>query len=168
MQRHDMKTKLKSDHVADDSPGVVVMPPGVFLALLILGAILEWFLPPSAFAPTMWELIVGVVIILAGFVFMMWGHGRFKTLGVNVKTILPASRLVTDGAYRFSRNPMYVGFVTMTAGFGIALASVWICAMSLPYLIYFSLYVIPREESYLARRFGAEYDSYRKRVRRWL
>ena len=99
---------------------------------------------------------------------MMWGHGQFKALGVNVKTVLPASHLVADGAYRFSRNPMYVGFIAMLAGLGIAVASVWLCAMCLPFFAYFSLYVIPREEAYLARRFGAEYAAYRAKVRRWL
>lgn len=156
------------DAQSEDSPNVVIMPPSIFLACLLAGIALEAMLPPAC-GELSWRLILsGGALFVAGFAFMMWGHGRFKTLGVNVKTVLPASRLVTDGAYHISRNPMYVGFLAMLAGMGLAVASVWLCAMCLPFFFYFSLYVIPREEAYLARHFGEEYAAYRAKVRRWL
>ena len=95
-------------------------------------------------------------------------HGRFQVLEVNVPTNMPASRLVTEGAHGYSRNPMYVGFVAILVGFGVALNSVWMGLSFLPMLLYLSFYVIPREEAYLTRAFGEEYALYQKTVRRWL
>jgi len=99
---------------------------------------------------------------------MMWGHGRFQSLGVNVPSNMPASQLVTDGAHKYSRNPMYVGFISILLGLGIAAGSVWMIASALPMALYLSLYVIPREEAYLVRAFGDKYSTYRKSVRRWI
>lgn len=144
------------------------MPPAVFLTCLAIGLLLEWLLPLFQHAFSVAGLAIGTGLFAAGFAFMMWGHGRFKALGVNVKTILPAAQLVTGGAYRLSRNPMYVGFVTMLAGLGIALPGVWLCAMCLPFFSYFNWYVIPREEAYLSRRFAQEYAEYCGKTRRWL
>ena len=163
-----MSTDPNTDQPPEDSPGVVVMPPAVFLAALLGGGALEYLLPPAALHAPMALRVAGIAVAVAGFAFMMWGHGRFRKLGVNVVTVRPASRLVTDGAHRLSRNPMYVGLLTLLAGIGLATASVWLGGMVVPLLAYFRFYVIPREEAYLARRFGPEYADYRRQVRRWL
>jgi len=157
-------------HVAArlDSPGVVVMPPAVLLSCLILGAVLEWFLPPEGLGAPLSVSLAGAVLAVAGFAFMMWGHGRFKALDVSVVTVRPASQLVTGGAYRRSRNPMYTGMIATYAGVAMCVAGVWLCATLILFFLYLSLYVIPREEAYLVRRFGSEYADYCKRVRRWL
>jgi protein-S-isoprenylcysteine O-methyltransferase Ste14 len=144
------------------------MPPAVFLVALLCGGALEYFLPPEALHAPRALRGAGIAVGALGFAFMMWGHGRFRKLGVNVMTVRPASRLVTDGAHRISRNPMYVGLLTLLAGIGLATASVWLGGMVVPLLAYFQFYVIPREEAYLARRFGTEYADYRRKVRRWL
>lgn len=163
-----MKTKRPSARPREDSPGVVIMPPAILLALTLTGIALETTLPPDRGRDMPALLWGGILLAALGFAFMMWAHGRFKSLGVNVVTVLPASRLVTDGAHRFSRNPMYVGLVAMLLGVGLALASVWLCAMTVPLVFYFCAYAIPREEAYLKRRFGLEYDDYCEKVRRWL
>jgi protein-S-isoprenylcysteine O-methyltransferase Ste14 len=150
----------------EDSPGVVIVPPAVFLTCLVCGAALSlwegwygWSLP---------LIIAGLATGVAGFAFMGWGHGRFKSLGVNVKTSLPASQLVTKGAYGISRNPMYVGFVAILAGLGIANGSVPMLLSAVSMFVYLDWYVIPREEKYLARTFGDEYKAYCRKIRRWL
>ena len=163
-----MKMKQKGGRPREDSPGVVIMPPAIVLALALTGIALETTLPPDRGRDMPALVWSGIVLAALGFAFMMWGHGRFKALGVNVVTVLPASRLVTGGANRFSRNPMYVGFVAMLLGVGLALASVGFCAMTVPLVFYFSVYAIPREEAYLKRRFGLEYADYCEKVRRWL
>lgn len=154
---------------APDSPGVYVKPPRIFAVCLIAGLILEYAVPSAIPAiPRTARLVSGAVLAAAGFGFMMWGHTLFTTLGVSVKTILPASRLVTAGAYRRSRNPMYVGFLAILAGAGLAAGSMWMVLTAVPMALYLGLYVVPREEAYLARRFGTDYETYRRNVRRWL
>jgi protein-S-isoprenylcysteine O-methyltransferase Ste14 len=126
---------------------------------------LRW---PVRLLPQPTGLYAGLAVASIGFLFMGWGHRRFTTLGVSVKTMLPASQLVTKGAYRFSRNPMYVGFVSILAGAGLAAGSVPMLLSAIPMFLYLDWYVIPHEERYLARAFGEDYKAYCKRVRRWL
>ncbi|SDK75233.1 Protein-S-isoprenylcysteine O-methyltransferase Ste14 [Maridesulfovibrio ferrireducens] len=152
-----------------DSAGVKIMPPSIFFCCLISGITLNIFFTWQIM-PENWLalLITGIIIIAAGISFMMWGHARFKSLGVNVPTDMPASQLVTDGAHQYSRNPMYVGFIAILLGLGIAVDSVWMLVSALPMTLYLSFYVIPKEEAYLLRTFGAEFKTYCKYVRKWL
>lgn len=151
-----------------DSAGVTIMPPSVFLSCLAIGICLELFFSwPLKLGNWLVMSISGTLITAAGIFIMMWGHGRFQSLGVNVPTNMPVSRLVTEGAHKYSRNPMYVGLISILLGFGLAAGSVWMLASALPMALYISLYVVPREEAYLLRTFGVEYELYRNSVRRW-
>ncbi|NDY56174.1 isoprenylcysteine carboxylmethyltransferase family protein [Desulfovibrio sulfodismutans] len=164
-----MNTTMPSASPLPDSPGVYIMPPRIFLVCLLAGVVLHWVAPwPVPGLPRVFGLAAGLILAGSGFAFMMWGHTLFTRLGVNVKTIRPASMLVATGAYAWSRNPMYVGFLAMLAGLGLAAGSVWMVLTVLPMAFSLGLYVIPREEAYLARRFGSDYETYRRSVRRWL
>ena len=99
---------------------------------------------------------------------MVVAHETFKRIDTNVPTNLPATTFVMQGAYRFSRNPMYVGGSAFFMGIGLMVGSLWMMAAYIPLGIYLSLYVIPREEAYMERTFGDEYKAYRSRVPRWL
>lgn len=77
-------------------------------------------------------------------------------------------RLVIRGLYRYSRNPMYVGLITLIAGWAVMFGSmvlVW-CAVLL--FVFFSLFVRLYEEPHLRRKFGDEYEVYKAQVGRWL
>ncbi len=151
-----------------DSAGVQIMPPSVFLSCLIIGICLELLFPWTIMPGNWFTLsIIGIIILALGATFMMWGHGRFHSLGVNVPTNMPVSRLVTDGAHKYSRNPMYTGLISIILGMGIAINSVWGLIAVLPMALYISYYVIPKEEAYLIRTFGEDYEKYCKNVRRW-
>jgi protein-S-isoprenylcysteine O-methyltransferase Ste14 len=80
----------------------------------------------------------------------------------------PVSALVTTGAYRISRNPMYAGLAVGYVGGTLLLGSWWSLVLLPPALAAVQIMVILPEERYLQRRFGAEYAGYRARVRRWL
>ena len=151
-----------------DSPGVNLIPPKVFFACLIVGGLLELLFPqgfPMLTKPV--RIGLGLIISGAGFAFMSFAHEKFKRIGTNVPTNLPATTIVVQGAYRFSRNPMYVGGSAFFLGIGIALGSVWMLIAYLPLGLYLSLYVIPREEAYMERQFGEAYRAYCRSVRRW-
>ncbi|KAF1076230.1 isoprenylcysteine carboxylmethyltransferase family protein [Halodesulfovibrio sp. MK-HDV] len=152
-----------------DSPNVNIMPPKMFNICLISGIVMEFcWTSTLPFIPTILRMILGGGIALGGFMFMMWGHNLFTALGVKVPTNLPSSMLVTGGAYTISRNPMYVGFVSILIGIGLAVGSIWILLTSLPMALYLGLHVIPQEEAYLEKAFGEDYRQYRLTVRRWL
>ncbi|HEU5040160.1 MAG TPA: isoprenylcysteine carboxylmethyltransferase family protein, partial [Gemmatimonadales bacterium] len=77
-------------------------------------------------------------------------------------------RLVTDGPYRFTRNPMYLGFTLWYLAGTAWVNSLWLLVLLPVVLLVMQRGVITREEAYLERRFGREYTEYRARVRRWL
>ena len=164
-----MTTGTVTDRFNQDTPGVNIMPPSVFLICLITGGVLELLSPSDLpFLPTVFRAALGTGLGTAGFAFMMFAHERFKHLGTNVPTNLPATTLVVQGAYRYSRNPMYLGGSAFFIGIGLALGSSWMVATYIPLGIYLSRYVIPREEAYMRRAFGQSYQTYCNRVRRWI
>ena len=164
-----MALATTADKMTHDSPGVNIMPPTVFYACLILGGILE-FLFPSNFPVLSKSLriVLGLVIGGAGFAFMAVAHEKFKRIGTNVPTNLPATTFVVEGAYNFSRNPMYFGGSVFFLGIGLAIGSLWLLAAYVPLGLYLALYVVPREEAYMERVYGEEYRAYCNRVRRWI
>jgi protein-S-isoprenylcysteine O-methyltransferase Ste14 len=79
-----------------------------------------------------------------------------------------SSTIVTSGIYRWSRNPMYAGFLLILAGWAVQLASIAAVLLLPAFVLYMNRYQIQPEERALTDKFGAEYLSYRRRVRRWL
>ncbi|WP_319533319.1 isoprenylcysteine carboxylmethyltransferase family protein [uncultured Cohaesibacter sp.] len=155
------------------SPGISrAIPPLVFALCLAGGAVLEWLwfrgVAPLGFLPEPLRIFIGVVIGFGGFSFMGWGFFHFKLVGTTTTLIRPVSQLVMDGAYRFSRNPMYVGFVSLLLGFGIVIDSLPLLVSALVMFLYLDRFVIQREEAYLSDAFDESYTSYCNKVRRWL
>jgi protein-S-isoprenylcysteine O-methyltransferase Ste14 len=94
--------------------------------------------------------------------------GLFRRKQTSMITFRPASTLVTSGSYAFTRNPMYVSLVLLTIAFALFLNNWWTVLLLVPTLLIVQQFVIVPEERYLQRRFGAEYEAYTRRVRRWL
>jgi protein-S-isoprenylcysteine O-methyltransferase Ste14 len=79
-----------------------------------------------------------------------------------------SSRIVTSGIYAYSRNPIYLGCFVLIVGRGLIYASVLVLLLAVTMLLVLYWAVIVEEEKYLERRFGEEYMSYKRSVRRWL
>lgn len=153
-----------------DTAGVIAPPPLIYLGFLLAG----WGLSKALGAPDDLGLepqirrIAAFVLIVAGLLVEGSAANQFRRAGTRVEPWKPTTALSTDGLYRLSRNPIYVGFTLMYLGFATAMDS-WIAvAFLLPCLIVVDRFVVVREERYLASKFGAEYEAYRARVRRWL
>ncbi|CCK81331.1 methyltransferase family protein [Desulfobacula toluolica] len=161
--------KTCSKTLNEDSPNVNLMPPTVFFICLLAGGVLEFIYPHNIdILSASANLMTGIFIGIGGFIFMYIGHEKFKKTGTNVSTNLPATELVVQGTYRFTRNPMYLGGSIFFIGIGLAAGSLWILAAYLPLFLYLSYYVIPHEEAYMERTFGEEYIQYCRKVRRWI
>jgi protein-S-isoprenylcysteine O-methyltransferase Ste14 len=93
--------------------------------------------------------------------------GRAKTT-VNPVNIEAASALVTDGVFRYTRNPMYVGLTALLAAWAALLAAPWALLGPVAFVLFITRFQIIPEERVLRAKFGGAYDSYLKRVRRWL
>jgi protein-S-isoprenylcysteine O-methyltransferase Ste14 len=107
--------------------------------------------------------LAGALVALAGVVAF-----RRQETTVNPLTPSESSSLVASGIYRFSRNPMYLGFVLALLGWAAFLGN-WVSALLLPaFVAYMSRFQIQPEERALAERFGPEFIAYSQSVRRWL
>lgn len=152
-----------------DHPGVIAPPPFIFAAFLLAGWAVDKWLGTATISDTaLWQKALAVGLIVVGLGVEMWAGGLFHKAGTNVIPYKPATALVTDGPYRFSRNPMYVGFALTYLGLAFGLNTPVAIALLLPCLVVMTWGVIGREERYLEGKFGQAYVDYRKRVRRWL
>ena len=95
-------------------------------------------------------------------------HRLFIRAKTEVPPHRPTSAIVTDGPYRFSRNPIYVALTLLSAGIALWVNSFWMLGLLIPTLVVMTIAVIGPEEQYLERKFGAEYLDFKSRVRRWI
>lgn len=152
-----------------DNPGVIAPPPFIFAIFLFAGWWIDHALgTPKIAVDATWQKVLAVGLILAGLGLEMWAGGLFHRAGTNAIPYKPSTALVTDGPFRFTRNPMYVGFALTYLGLAFGLNTPIGIALLLPCLIFMTWGVVMREERYLEAKFGQAYIDYKKRVRRWL
>jgi len=144
-----------------------VHPPVIYLAALILGIGLN-HLRPLAPSPGRWGTAAGAVLIVAGLAIMPPVLVRFRRAGTAFNPHKPASALITDGPYRFSRNPAYVALTFWYLGAGLLLSNGWVLLLAIPVLLVMNRWVVPKEERRLEAKFGEQYLRYKSAVRRWL
>lgn len=152
-----------------DHPGVIAPPPLIYLGFLLAG----WGLGRLAGLPAIGgdavaRVAVAGLLIGVGLALELWAIGAFRRRRTAVQPWKPSTALVAEGPYRFSRNPIYLGFAVTYLGLALALNSWLALALLVPCLLVVDRGVIAREERYLSAKFGASYDTYRGRVRRWI
>jgi protein-S-isoprenylcysteine O-methyltransferase Ste14 len=155
----------------DDSPGIRLLPPLVFLGALALGGLADRLWPwPLAESWLALERLrwLGAALLAAGLGLELWSLGHFLRAKTSALPFRPASAFVARGPYRFTRNPMYLGMTLSLLAVGLLLGRAWIALSAFAGALVMDRYAIPREERYLERRFGASYLDFRRRVRRWL
>ena len=150
-----------------DNAGVWFPPPLAYALVVLIGISLDRRWPwPVAAGPLRW--IGGVSCVVGGMALAFASVGRFRRLKTSIVPIRPAEALVLSGPYHYTRNPMYVSLALLTIACGLFLATWWPIVLLVPALAIVQQFVILPEERYLRRRFGADYDAYTQRVRRWL
>lgn len=107
---------------------------------------------------------------LAGVVFSLLGVHAFRQARTTVNPLRPdaATALVVSGVYRITRNPMYVGFLFFLLAEIAWLANPVALVAAPLFVVYLNRFQIRLEEAALSRQFGAQFDVYASRVRRWL
>jgi len=151
-------------------PGVYFPPPFIFVAGFLLALALERWVVSLRF-DEQWRPVLtpsGWLLIGLGVALMVWAVLTFTRARTTVLPYRPASRVVSSGPFRFSRNPIYVADTLIYAGVSLVMRMAWPLVI-LPFVLA-TLYafVIRREERYLGEAFGTEYAEYRRRVRRWV
>lgn len=145
-------------------PGINVPPPVIYVSAFLIGIGLNilWLTSPM---PTFWAFTIGTALFIASILMMPPVLARFCRAGTPFDVRKAASALITDGPYRFSRNPSYVSLTMLYMGLGAALNNAWILLLAVPILFIMNLWVIRREERHLEEQFGECYLEYKSTVR---
>jgi len=149
---------------------MLVPPPLLFLAVFILALQLNRLVPLALYHGSVPPILLAasLVLILAGVPLGPASIVRFLRAKTTLVPQGAARTLITDGAYRVSRNPMYVGIVLLYLGVALWMGAVWpLIALIIPCAIMNSVF-IPFEEQRLRALFGDEFEQYCRRVRRWI
>ena len=153
--------------VSTDHSGVVVPPPLIFVAFFLVGMGLQRYVPVPRL-PIGTGRVLSAVLMLSWLLLTTWSFRRFWASGTSVVPVRPTTALVIEGPYRFTRNPMYLGLLSLYVGVACWFGLVWPLLLA-PVLVWvIGVSVIGREERYLTRKFGDEYRRYQAHVRRWL
>jgi protein-S-isoprenylcysteine O-methyltransferase Ste14 len=151
------------------NPGVHFPPPFIFFGGFLAGWLIDRWVRTLPFStrsvPLEW---IGFGVLIVGVLLSVWGFVTFRLARTAVIPHHAASQLVTNGPYRFTRNPMYVGLTIAYAGGAAVINSAWPLILLPVVLIVLVRSVVSREEQYLTDAFGDEFAAYRSRVRRWL
>jgi protein-S-isoprenylcysteine O-methyltransferase Ste14 len=150
-----------------DTPGVIAPPPLIYLGGLGAGFALNAVVGGASLSSRV-ARPVGAGLIVAGAGLMGTFVRAFGRARTPVDPYSPSEAIVTDGPYRLTRNPGYLGMALTYAGIALVSNAPW-ALVPLPVTIaVIDRGVIVREERYLECKFGARYTDYKRRVRRWI
>jgi protein-S-isoprenylcysteine O-methyltransferase Ste14 len=150
-----------------DTADIICFPPAIVGGTMILGYFLD-LLHPIPLLSARLARGIAVALLLLGCALAVAAHRVMRRAGTSVLPAHPTTALVTDGPYRWTRNPIYLAEL----GVYLAVAS-WInglAPVALFPLLFLLLHwgVVRREEAYLSAKFGSDYHAYMLHVRRWL
>ncbi len=153
-----------------DGPDILVFPPLVSVAVPLAAVALEWLLPlgilPAAGTPAI--LLPGLALSGLALWLAVSGAQAFKRSGTKIDPRDEALVLVTGGPYRFTRNPMYLGMVTLQLGLALTFSLDWALFGAAVVWAVLHYGVVLREETYLTDKFGKPYVKFLSERRRWL
>ncbi|MDZ7783351.1 MAG: isoprenylcysteine carboxylmethyltransferase family protein [Halioglobus sp.] len=113
---------------------------------------------------------LSTVLATAGLIIAILGVVEFRAAGTTVDPRMPeqSAKLVVRGVYRFSRNPMYLGFLLVLVAWGLFLGSTFSLLFLPAFILYMNYFQIVPEERFMREKFGESYDQYSSQVRRWI
>lgn len=153
-----------------DHPNIspMVHPPVVALMFIVMAYFLGRFVPlPFPPAPV-WLRYLGLALTFVGFLLGLGAFLEFRKARTTLDPHSSSRQVVSSGVYRFTRNPIYLGFLLMVIGLPLNSGIYWGLVMAPFYMTTMTRLVIEREEAYLEKKFKGKYTDYKARVRRWL
>jgi protein-S-isoprenylcysteine O-methyltransferase Ste14 len=152
---------------SDESVAFRLWPPVAVGVPLVAGSLVTvlWGDPVDLGG---WRVPLGWVLLAA---FVAWNGWSLWLFGRHRTGLLPGqatTSMIEEGPYRVSRNPLYVGMLALYLGLAFLAPTFWGLVL-FPAAVLLVLWgAIRPEERFLHERFGASYDDYAQRVRRWL
>jgi protein-S-isoprenylcysteine O-methyltransferase Ste14 len=110
----------------------------------------------------------GIISIVFGFTVMTWAWLQFKNTDTAICPTAKTSLIVSNGAYRYSRNPMYLGMLAMLLGASFLMGTIHSMFAPVAFFLIIDKVFIPYEEDKLLTQLGEEYAEYMRGTRRWV
>jgi protein-S-isoprenylcysteine O-methyltransferase Ste14 len=153
--------------MAKDAPNIKVFPP-LATAIALVAQLALWWFAPADYAASSSVLWAGVTVLALSVILPVSGVITFKRAGTNVNPHKSTLKIVTNGPYRITRNPMYLGMVLFQIGLGLTMANPWAAPAAI--LLWAALHfgVVLKEEAYLTAKFGDDYTTLLTTTRRWV
>lgn len=144
-----------------------LLPPLLFFLMLCLMILADFCFPLAHWppAPFNWS---GLLLGVAGLIIASWHARLFRLRGTNINTFKSPDLLIKEGLFRFTRNPMYLGFLLSLCGAAVILASITPWLFVVCFFIITDRWYIRFEENLMLQKFGDDYRHYQQHVRRWL
>jgi protein-S-isoprenylcysteine O-methyltransferase Ste14 len=145
--------------------------PPLLVWLVLAGAMLGvTYAAPGLSFTLAGSLAIALALAALGLVVAFAGVMAFRDNRTTVNPLTPgsSSSVVSGGVYRFSRNPMYLGFLLALAGWAVYLSNAAAALLVPAFVAYMSQCQIKPEERALLAKFGPEFARYMSRVRRWV
>jgi len=160
---------MKSSKTTETKVHADVRIPAPILTMIhvTMAILLGWLAPLPIPAPAFMRWL-GLGLAALGFILGVLALIEFRRAHTTSDPKKPAQTIVTTGIYRYTRNPIYLGFVLMLIGLPLNMGIYWGFLLVLPLITFMNNMVIKHEEAYLEKKFKAQYAEYASRVRRWL
>lgn len=145
-------------------------PPVLYVLAMAMALLADRYvgiLPPAR-GDGYFFIVAGGLLVAVAVALDLWA---VKTLLDCHTAVLPnrcAQRLVTTGPFRFTRNPIYLGYTLLTVAFGLLTGNAWFFIAGLTAATLTTTVAIRCEEMHLLARFGADFEHYCQHTRRWI
>jgi protein-S-isoprenylcysteine O-methyltransferase Ste14 len=153
-------------NVSDRNGSIRIHPPLLALGLLLATLIIH--LLGGHHHRVHFHSLAGLLLVAAGTGLSAYAAALFSARDTTRNPYGEPSQLVTIAPYTFTRNPMYLGVIIILLGFAVFFRSPVMVLAPIIFFLIIDRVVIPQEEQTLEHAFGAAYQDYRRRVRRWL
>lgn len=152
-----------------DTADVIAPPPLVVAAALVAGLLLHLAFPVR-FIPLAWKarLVFAAPLLAVSAALALQAYKVLRQNSTPLNPARPTVKVVVEGPYRFTRNPLYVSLLLLYSALAVLLNSLWPAVLLPPSFAVLHFGVVVREEKYLEAKFGPAYLEYKKRVRRWI
>ncbi|MFN8429898.1 MAG: isoprenylcysteine carboxylmethyltransferase family protein [Spirosomataceae bacterium] len=144
-----------------------IKPDGYFLLLLSLSVLFHFVFPILQIIPQPYSYF-GIVFLVTGFIVVYISNKILTEQKTSIQPFETPDKLVSNGTFRYSRNPIYLGMTLALLGISVLLGSL---TAFLPTSIFWGIMnfkIIPSEEKILEKTFGNSFTAYKSNVRRWI
>lgn len=147
-----------------------IKPPIVAVIAVMIMFGLDYWLPSDRLGVGQYRLGIVLGLVLIGFMLAVIGVKTFIQAETTIHPDLKhaTNKLVTNGIYQLSRNPMYLGMLLNLLAISVWLNNWLTIGVCIGFVCYITQFQIKPEERFLQQRFGKQYTDYCKKVRRWL